>query len=155
MTITHPLSEVCEQIEKAFDAIENGTIPEASTPVNHEAAESHTWFPNVVINEDDENYVVRVELSGIDPDEVFFRVADNSMIVGTKNINQDEDDDEERVDAQLIDEANHDGEEEESEYGEYVNEIPLPTNVKGSDVVVDFVEDELEIQLPKAVITAS
>lgn len=154
MTITHPLSEVCEQIEKAFDAIENGTIPENQTPVNREAVESHTWFPNVMISEDEENFVVKVELSGIDPDEVFFRLADNSMIIGTKTINQEEDE-EEPVDTNMVDEANHDGEEEESDYGEYLTEIPLPTNVKGSDVVVDLVEDELEIQLPKAVIAAS
>lgn len=74
MTLAHPLNEISEQLEKAFLAIESMPLPEHLGPVNLDEDGSHTWFPNLEIDETPDEYVVSVELRGLDPDELSVEV---------------------------------------------------------------------------------
>lgn len=136
MSITHPLVEMAEQLQKAFAAIDENLVP---TTRHLEAADTdptHTWYPNVTIDENGEGYTVRVEARGLDMDELDVNIKNNVLIL-LDTSHQKDDEDEANVD------------ESELSYGAYTFEISLPDSINPEEVVAEFVDDALEIRMPK------
>ncbi len=151
MTMTHPLAEIAEQLQKAFDAIENGYATDFAEPLNTSEPISHTWFPMVSIEDQEDAFLVKVEDHGLDPDEVVMRIERGMLVL---------EDIPEQADEDLLSEAGEmEGKPEPEDeanlsskdltQGEYVTEIPLPTSIENTAAAATFVEGNLEIYLPK------
>lgn len=151
MTLAHPLTEIGEQLEKAFAAIESMPLPEHLGPVNLDDDASHTWFPNLEIDDTPEEYVVSVELRGLDPDELSLEVQGESLVLATRHaLDSDEeaallDTDEAAYDSTASDEANP----TEEDFGLCVCDIALPANVDRDRVLALCEDGLLKVTLPK------
>ena len=153
MSVVQPLQEIGEQIEKAFYAIENMQLPQ-EFPLIRDASMTHTWFPQVEIEEVNGNYLVRAALSGLDPDEVDVEIDNNLLVLKTRALSEYLGEQTLVEFEESVDETNP-SEETLEEYGECVYQIPLPANVDANGAVAEFVEDTLEIQLPQLRTNAS
>ncbi len=148
MSLTHPLSEIAEQLEKAFFAIENLQLPGRSFPPQREDRVAHTWYPGVEILESRDNYTVIVDLAGINPDDVEIGVAEDLLVLRSREFQEPHEEMNRFEFEEEVDEANPKPEDYDF-YGEFETEIPLPANVITDAVEADFTEGVLEIQLPK------
>jgi len=146
---THPLIEMAEQVRKAFTAIENNLIPESHHLELEDTEPDHTWFPNATLDDNGEEYRISVEPRGLDLDEVGIEVKDEMLVLSSVPRQQsavkipDRREYEELTDESTV--VNETG-----GYAPYMLEIPLPPNVDAAETIAEFVEDVLEIYLPKA-----
>lgn len=147
MPVTHPLEEVEEQLTLAFEAIDDGELKTMAVDTSASEAGTvyRTRYADLSIEEMEDAYIVRVGLPGLDPDELDVQVSEDMLIIADVPFQEDED----RAGLDIYNEDEANIEESELTYGEYVCEIPLPGNIDTAEVVAEFVEDRLEVQLPK------
>jgi HSP20 family molecular chaperone IbpA len=139
MTRNHPLETIAQRLEKALEAVEN--------PILIPAVAKDVRNADISVEESDEAFTVKVDLTGVDPDMLDIAIWDGVLTLSTVQLEaEDEPGREEGEDTE--DEANPDPENIEN-YGGLVYQVSLPANVDVAEVVAEFIEDRLVVQLPK------
>lgn len=144
MSITHPLENLAQRIERALDAIDD--------PGLIHFFQENPNYSDIVVEESDDSFKVKLDLNDIDPDEVRFNAS-----AGLLTLSSAEKGNSEPTRTQVeefrdeTDEANIDPEEMET-YVPFTYQIAVPDNVDPSAIEVEFVEDTLEIQLAKTAV---
>jgi len=141
MTFTHPVEDIAKRLEKALEAVENPDLIPLMNQDSHNA--------DIGVDETDDSFTVWVDLTGVDPDEIKLSMWDNLLTLAT--VRPEFDDADEALDdnsEQREDEANPDPDTLEN-YGDLLYQVSLPGNVDLSQVVAAFIDDRLEVQLPK------
>ncbi|MBX2860087.1 MAG: Hsp20/alpha crystallin family protein [Vampirovibrio sp.] len=154
MSVNHPLAEVAEQLEKIFDAIENQESLDKDNLDNILGGldEDPYWVAGVQAHDQEEEFVIEMELVGINPDEIDVDVQSDCIVMSTMKSTSDEDDDDEEqptYDNAASEEEGGDDDDDPQSFGEFSTEVPMPSNVDSSQVTADFEGDTLQIRLPK------
>ena len=105
---------------------------------------SASFTPRIDMQENDEAYIVRIDLPGADPEQIALTVEENQLIVSGKR------DD-------LIEEKTENGMiiRRERRTGSFSRTLPLPTPIDPSGMTKEAVEGVIVITLPKASATDS
>jgi HSP20 family protein len=94
------------------------------------------WAPSVDIVEDDDQYVVTVELAGASKEDVNVEMLDNVLTIrGEKKSEREENDEHRRY--------------VERSYGSFSRSFSLPANAHGDEINAIFGEGVLTIEIPK------
>ncbi len=121
-----------EQMDRAFGATGSSTAV-GSTDSRSDGCPA--WTPAISVAEQDDHYIVRAELPGVEPDEVKVEVRDNRLVLEGERKLKDE---EEQREAQ----------ETEIRYGRFFRSIPLPERVMADRARAKFENGILEITMP-------
>lgn len=96
-----------------------------------------SWTPAVDVAEEDNDYIVKVELPGVSKDDVKITLESNILTVrGEKKAEKE------------IDEKNY--HRTERSYGSFQRSFALPTTVKNDNIGAEYKDGILSITLPKA-----
>lgn len=129
-----------ENTERAFledlDRFVEGNFPSLRFVRRWIPGEGRPWIPAAEVYETDDKYVVRVELPGVNPDDVDISSAGDSLIVKG-----------ERKPAEGVDSEQY--HECERCYGKFYRRIPLTEEVDASKVEASFDNGMLEIEVTK------
>jgi HSP20 family protein len=119
------------EINRVFDHFIQGGIRA------DEAVQASYWTPAVDIAEFENEYVVKMELAGVNKDDVKISLESNILTVkGEKKQEKDEKD----MNVRHI----------ERSYGSFQRSFTLPKRVKSDSIDAVFTEGVLSISLPKA-----
>ena len=95
------------------------------------------WVPPVDIFEKNENLVLRVELPGVEKDDIDIRVENGVLTLGGQR----------RRDEEVTEENSY---RLERSYGAFTRSFSLPTTVDAGKIVASYRDGILEVTLPKA-----
>jgi len=95
------------------------------------------WVPPVDIFEKNENLVLRVEVPGVNKDDIDIRVEDGLLTLTGQR----------RRDEEVSEENSY---RLERSYGSFTRSFSLPTSVDASKIVASYKDGILEVTLPKA-----
>lgn len=126
-----PFTSFNREIDTMFDKLmRGGTADDGSFDVSH-------WMPVVDVEERDDDYQVKVELPGVDKDDVKITMQDNILTIRgeKKQENESKSSNYHRV---------------ERSYGSFQRSFTLPTSVKHDKIEASYKDGVLTIALPKA-----
>jgi len=105
----------------------------------HEDADlvASTWSPAVDIVEQDDDYIVKVELPGVSKDDVKITMEDNVLTIRGEKSQEKE-----------TKKGSH--HRMERSYGSFQRAFTLPTTVKSDKIEASFKDGILNVKLPKA-----
>ena len=105
-------------------------------PEGEEVVERETWAPAVDIHENDDSFVVKADLPGVNKDDIQIDLKDNTLTLkGEKKFeNKVSKDNYIRV---------------ERSYGTFVRSFTLPQNVDAEKIKATYKDGVLELTLPK------
>ncbi len=128
----HDLMSLQDRMNRLFqDATERcGTEPESSGDV--EGVETADWFPAADVYENNGEYVVAVDLPGIDRSTLDISIDDNRLTVKGKRVGKDS--------------TQHRG---ECPKGNFLRTFSVPASVDQSDIKADYKDGVLQVRLPK------
>jgi HSP20 family molecular chaperone IbpA len=139
MTLNHPVETIAKRLEKALEAVENPVlIPAIATDIRN---------ADIGVEETEDAFTVKVDLTGVDPDLIEFAIWDGVLTLSTVQLEADDEPYMEEGE-NTEDEANPDPENIEN-YGGLVYQVSLPANIDVTEVVAEFIEDSFVVQLPK------
>lgn len=117
------------QFNRLFEGPSNGDV--LTTPP------ANGWFPLADVYESDKEFVVKVELPGVDPKDVDVRIEQNHLTVRgeRRSENSHDKDDYHRI---------------ERHFGAFSRTLALPLSVDADKTHAGFKAGVLEITLPKA-----
>jgi HSP20 family protein len=119
------------EINRMFDSFFRSEIPEG-TPLA-----ASVWTPAVDIAEDDNGYVVKVELPGVNREQVKITMQDNVLSIRG----------EKKAEKESRGSSYH---RVERSYGAFERCFSLPSNVKSDTIDATFKDGILTVSLPKA-----
>ncbi len=129
--VWNPFREM-EQMERMMDEAFGRPIIRRRLP-----EEEFIWSPAIEMYEKDNNYIVRMELPGIKPEDVDISVSGETLTVkGQRNPPED-----------IKDEAYQLC---ETCYGNFTRSITLPESVNADKIEANFENGILDIRIPKA-----
>jgi len=99
-------------------------------------AMTKTWFPAVDLAEANGNYLVKVEVPGIKPENLHIEVLDHTIVIFGETETEKE-------------ESKKDIYRKECSYGSLYRRIPLPGNVKRENVKAELKHGLLKLTLPR------
>jgi HSP20 family protein len=119
--------------QREFDRL----FREAFSPALAEGEVStRTWAPPVDIYENGENLVLKVELPGINPDDVEIRVEDNTLYLkGERKFEKE------------VKEQNY--HRVERSYGTFTRTFSLPNSIDSDKVAANYKDGVLTLTMPK------
>jgi HSP20 family protein len=126
--------EITSELDRAFDQpfwpsfrhSPRGTIG---------AADTTAWCPKVDVFEKDNRLVTRVDLPGVNTEDVSVEVTDGHLALSGERKRETED-------------KKGDFYRSEREYGSFFRTVPLPDGVKLEDVKASFADGVLEVSVP-------
>ena len=124
------LSSLRDEIDRLFEA-PLSSLTELSQPF------SGGWVPAIDLYEDRDNYVVKMELPGMNKDEI-----DISLHNGALSISGERKDEEKHEDAETY--------RSERFFGRFQRSVTLPALVEGDKVNASYKDGILTVTLPKA-----
>lgn len=101
-------------------------------------AEEAFWAPAIHVQEKDDKFVAKIELPGVDEDDINIEVQGDMLVV----------EGEKRAESEVKKKGYYYS---ETSYGSFSRSIPIPTNVDADRVTANFDKGVLEVDLPKAV----
>ena len=131
-----PFGNMARQMNKMLDQMHKGYFG---------FAPSETWTPNVNLYENDESYMVCVDLAGVEKDKIDVVVQDGRLrLRGTRPVpqcpyGQDEHGNAKRVRVHVM----------EIDHGAFSREVELPLDVDKDRITAVYREGMLWIELPK------
>lgn len=102
-----------------------------------DAYENAVWSPLADISEDDDKYVVKLDLPGIDKKDVKLSFTDGQITISGERKQENE-------------EKNAKYHRVERMYGKYYRSFALPTKIKEDKIDAQFKNGQLTITIPKA-----
>jgi HSP20 family protein len=128
-----PFSLMRRMMEEFDNAFRQAGSAGPGSAIN--ARSATTWSPAIEVQERDGNYVVRVELPGLKPDEVTVVVTDGALVIeGERRVEREED----RGGVHRT----------EIQYGRFYRSIPLPEGAEVDQANARFEDGVLEIVVP-------
>ncbi len=129
-----------EETERGFledlNRFVEGNFPSLKSLRNWMPMEDRPWVPMAEVYEKDNKFVVRVELPGVNPDDVDISVSGDLLIVkGERKLAED-------VSSEQYQEC-------ERCYGKFYRRIPLPEETDVSKIEATFENGILEITVPR------
>jgi HSP20 family protein len=103
-----------------------GSLPEAAA----------RWAPSIDVAEDDDNFVVTVELAGAKKDDVTLEVHDNVLTIRGEKRSEREEKNEQRRYVERC-------------FGSFSRSFTLPTNANGEKVHASYADGVLTVEIPK------
>ena len=94
------------------------------------------WFPSLDVSETDTDYIVKVEVPGIDPKDIHLSLMDHVLTIKGEKKQEKE---EKEEDYHLI----------ERSYGSFTRSIRLPSQVQSDQINATYKNGVLKITLPK------
>ena len=124
-----PISNLQQQINRMFDELQPTAAP-------FEGLGGGTFAPALDVKEDDDSYIVSLEVPGIVQDDLNISLENNVLTVrGSKQQKHEEKEGEfRRI---------------ERSYGSFARSVTLPRNVDATKVSADLADGVLTIDLPK------
>jgi HSP20 family protein len=119
------------EINRMFDSFFRSEIPEGSP-----LAES-VWTPAVDIAEDENGYIVKVELPGVAREQVKITMQDNVLSIKGEKVQENES-------------RTSSFHRTERSYGSFERRFSLPSNVRQDSIDATFKDGILTVALPKA-----
>ena len=130
-TFPADVTNVQREINRVFDNFFRGGM------LDDGSLGASMWAPAVDVQERDEAYQVKVELPGVDKDDVKITMEDNILTIrGEKK--------------QEKDSKNSNYHRVERSYGSFQRSFTLPTSVKHDKIEASYKDGILSIALPKA-----
>ena len=135
VTAWHPVSDLASEfmnmqreIDRMFDRFSGGTLDDGITS---------TWLPAVDIIENENDYLVKVELPGVDKNGVKITINDDVLTIRgeKKQEREKKDDNYHRV---------------ERSYGSFQRSFTLPSSVQSEKIEASYDNGILTVMLPKA-----
>lgn len=138
LTIFNPFEEIEtleDRIIRLMEGTSLGILPVSGTEPEA-GMEASVWMPPVDIFEDDNEYVIKVELPDINEKDVDLKIESNMLTIqGRKRLEHEE----AKQHYRLV----------ESSYGEFSRSFSLPSNVEGDRASARFDKGVLKVVLPK------
>jgi HSP20 family protein len=124
-------------MQQGLNRIFSDVFPHAwDRPFRGEEAGARVWAPPVDVFETDKNMVFKVELAGVDPNDVEVRVEGNTLYLkGHRNIEKD-----------AKDQKYH---HVERFFGSFARSFTLPQSLDGEKVAAEYRDGILTLTLPK------
>ncbi len=120
-----------QEINRMFDGFLRGGIQDDNS------LESSLWVPSVDVSEFDEEFVVKVELPGVNKDDVKITLEDSILTIrGEKKQEHDT----KKSNYRRV----------ERSFGSFQRSFTLPATVKADKIDAEFKDGVLRISLPKA-----
>lgn len=139
MALTHPLSNIREQLNKVFyDWTEDFGFPTTMRGEWPFRQKARTWFPSIELRDRDEELLLKAEIPGMKPEEVTVEVNENTVIISGET------QEEKRKEKENLYHS-------EFQYGSFYRRIMLPTSVKSDSAKAEYKNGMLELHLPKQV----
>jgi len=135
MSLISPINELREQMNRIFHDMEFLQFPMME---DYKVIQNtgKNWLPAVDIEEINGDYHLKIEVPGIQPQDLNVEVFEDAVIVQGEN-HKDE----------LIDKANiH---RRECSYGSIYRRIPLPGHIKQEEAIAELKHGVLHLTLPK------
>ncbi len=104
---------------------------------DEEAYENAKWSPLADISEDEDKYVVKLDLPGIDKEDVKLSFTDGLITISGERKQENE-------------EKNTKYHRVERTYGKYYRSFALPNKIKEDKIDAQFKNGQLKITIPKA-----
>lgn len=136
MAIMRPLTEMREQMERLFTEMEGFHFPTLEEFRPFRSQMNKPWFPAVDLSEANGNYLLKVEVPGVKPEDLKVDVLEDAVIVRGETR---EEKTEEKKDVYR----------KECSYGSLYRRIPLPGIVKKDAVNAELKHGVLHLTLPK------
>ena len=130
-SLFEPLMNFDREINTMFDKfVRGGTVDDGSFAISH-------WMPAVDVAEREEEYQVKVELPGVNKDDVKITMQENVLTIRgeKKQENETKNSEYHRV---------------ERSYGSFQRSFTLPTSVKHDKIEASYTDGILTVTLPKA-----
>ena len=130
---TSPLTALRSEIDRLFEAFVREPFGNLEWPFGSERG----WSPAVDIAEDDQEFTVRAEVPGLEPEDLDVSISGNSLVLAGEKKESSEKTEKDFYHA-------------ESRYGAFQRSIPLPQAVDPDKVDAEYVNGVLVIHLRKA-----
>jgi HSP20 family protein len=140
MAMIRPFGEMQNQMERMFSDMFSmlGPTEEFYRPFAPGAsAQQRGWVPAVEISETDDEYCIRAEVPGIQPENVDVEVAGNAVTISGRT-QQEQEQQQGRLHRS------------ELRYGQFMRRLVLPNDVQSEQASASFRNGILELHLPKA-----
>jgi HSP20 family protein len=95
------------------------------------------WRPAVELSEDEGNYIAKVEIPGVNKDNIEVEVSENSINIKAETTEKHE-------------EKNENIYRSEIRYGKFCRNIPLPSDIDNSQAKAEYKDGILTITAPKS-----
>ncbi len=128
--LSEEMFDMRRQINRMFDNLFRGELPEPSEL-------DGIWNPSVDIAERENEYLVKVELPGVNKDDVRITLEENLLTIRGEKKQEKESKD-----------ANY--HRMERSYGSFQRSFTLPTSVKADKIDASYRDGILTVTLPKA-----
>jgi HSP20 family protein len=131
LTVSKPRNRF-ELLNSGFDRFFEDLLDGASLP-----STEYGWSPRVDVAEHDDDYVVSLDLPGMEKDQIDVKFEDGVLTVsGERKIERQE--------------GTGNGRYVERFHGKFSRSVTLPKNIKASDIQANYQKGVLEITVPKA-----
>jgi HSP20 family protein len=136
MALLRPLTDMREQMERLFNEMEILHFPtlEEFRPFRDRMARA--VLPAVNLSETEKNYLLKVEVPGVKPDDLRVEVLEDVVLVTGESR---EEQTEEKTGVHR----------RECSYGRLYRRIPLPGKIKTDEIVAELEHGVLSLTLPK------
>jgi HSP20 family protein len=124
-------------MQRGLNRIFSDAFPHAwERPFRGDEPDVRVWAPAVDIFETDKNMVFKVELAGVDPNDVEIRVEGNTLYLRGQR----------KADKDAKDQKYH---QVERFFGSFARSFTLPRSVDGGQVAAEYHDGILTLTLPK------
>ncbi len=135
MTLTrwNPVNDLLN-LQREMNRLLTGFTPKR---LDEDDLDSAVWSPVVDIVEDNDNYVLRFDLPGVEKKDVKMNFADNTLSISgeRKSVEEKEDSTCHRI---------------ERVYGKFYRSFTFPTNVDAEKISASYKDGVLTVTVPKA-----
>ena len=133
MAMTRPFTDIRDQMDRLFSEL---TEDLGFRPMVRGMQGQEVWIPPVEISETENEYVVKAEMPGMNPEDIEVDVVGNNVTICGETRDEKEEKGKNIYRSEL-------------RYGQFMRRVPLPGNVKSEDAHAEFHHGLLELRLPK------
>lgn len=124
--------------EREFKRLFDGVIPFGKTPNNDDSAyENSVWSPLTDIVEENNQYVLHIDLPGIEKKDIKINFSNGTLSISGER----------QLESETKEKNYH---RIERSYGKFFRSFDLPSTIKSEEIKADFKNGQLIISVPKA-----
>jgi len=141
MSLTRPLTDMREQLNRMFEITEDFGFPVSlrnEWPLLREKARN--WFPSIEIRDNDNQFVLKAEMPGLKPEDISVEVNENYVVISGESKETKKEESENLCHSEF-------------RYGSFYRRIALPASVQSETTKAEYKNGILELRLPKKVTT--
>lgn len=135
MTLSRPISDMREQLNRMFHEMESFGFPSLLEQRPLRMAE-RPWVPAIDISETENEYIVKAEIPGVKPEDIDVQVNDSSLTIKASTREERKEEKEDFYSCEI-------------RRGQFFRKVPLPGYTKAEGARATFENGLLELHLPK------